>query len=164
MRIMGLDPGLRHTGWGVITHEGTRLKPIAAGVISISPKLDFAERLKKLFDELVMLIDAHSPDEVAVEETFVNVNPASTLKLGMARGVVMLAPAHAGLQVHEYTANQVKKAIVGKGHADKNQMTFMIKRLLPGIDLARHDAADALAIAVCHAHMAGSMVKWQERA
>lgn len=161
MRIMGLDPGLRHTGWGVISYEGNRLKPVAAGVISISPKLSFAERLKKLFDALVLVIESHKPHEVAVEETFVNVNPASTLKLGMARGVVMLAPAHLGVPVSEYTANQVKKAIVGKGHADKNQVSFMIERLLPGIDLTRHDAADALAIAVCHAHMAGSLEKWR---
>lgn len=161
---MGIDPGLRHTGWGVIEHVGTRLTPVAAGVISVSPKLDFAERLKKLFDELVAQIQLHAPEQVAVEETFVNVNPKSTLKLGMARGVVMLAPAHVGLPVFEYSANQVKKAIVGKGHADKSQVTFMIERLLPGIDLARHDAADALAIALCHAHTYSSTQQWGKSA
>ncbi len=151
MRLIGLDPGLRLTGWGVIEVEGNRLRHVAHGVVKVAPANTLAERLRELFDGVAGVIEAQCPLEAAVEETFVNVNPGSTLKLGQARGVVMLAPARAGLQVFEYSANLVKKSVVGSGHADKNQIAMMVSRLLPGVD-ARADAADALAVAICHAH------------
>ncbi|MFO1082620.1 MAG: crossover junction endodeoxyribonuclease RuvC [Reyranellaceae bacterium] len=151
MRLIGLDPGLRLTGWGVIDVEGNRLRHVAHGVVSVAADATLAERLHRLFEGVAAVIEAQRPCEAAVEETFVNVNPGSTLKLGQARGVVMLAPARAGLPVYEYAANLVKKSVTGVGHADKRQVAMMIGRLLPGID-ATSDAADALAVAVCHAH------------
>lgn len=151
MRLIGLDPGLRLTGWGVIEVEGNRLRHVAHGVVKAATAGTLAERLKELFEGVAGVIEAQQPFEAAVEETFVNVNPGSTLKLGQARGVVMLAPARAGLQVFEYSANLVKKSVVGAGHADKHQVAMMVGRLLPGVD-AKNDAADALAVAICHAH------------
>lgn len=151
MRLIGLDPGLRLTGWGVIEVEGNRLRHVAHGVVKVAPAGTLAERLRKLFEGVAGVIEAQCPIEAAVEETFVNVNPGSTLKLGQARGVVMLAPARAGLEVFEYSANLVKKSVVGAGHADKNQIAMMVSRLLPGV-VAKADAADALAVAICHAH------------
>jgi crossover junction endodeoxyribonuclease RuvC len=151
MRLIGLDPGLRLTGWGVIDVEGNRLRHVAHGVIKVAGDRSLAERLCELFDGVAAVIAAQQPVEAAVEETFVNVNPGSTLKLGQARGVVMLAPARAGLPVFEYAANQVKKSVTGVGHAEKRQIAMMIGRLLPGIE-ATADAADALAVAICHAH------------
>ena len=151
MRLIGLDPGLRLTGWGVIEVEGNRLRHVAHGVVKVATAGTLAERLRELFEGVVRVVEAQRPVEAAVEETFVNVNPGSTLKLGQARGVVMLAPARAGLQVFEYSTNLVKKSVVGTGHADKNQVAMMVGRLLPGVD-ARQDAADALAVAICHAH------------
>jgi crossover junction endodeoxyribonuclease RuvC len=151
MRLLGLDPGLRLTGWGVIDVEGNRLRHVAHGVVKAAVDRSLAERLNDIFDGVAAVILAHRPEEAAVEETFVNVNPASTLKLGQARGVVMLAPARSGLAVFEYAATLVKKSVVGTGHADKNQVAMMVGRLLPGID-ATADAADALAVAICHAH------------
>ena len=151
MRLLGLDPGLRLTGWGVIDVDGNRLRHVAHGVVKVAADRSLAERLNELFEGVVAVIAAQQPTEAAVEETFVNVNPASTLKLGQARGVVMLAPAQAGLPVFEYAANLVKKSVVGVGHADKNQVAMMVGRLLPGI-VATADAADALAVAICHAH------------
>jgi len=151
MRLIGLDPGLRLTGWGVIEVEGNRLRHVAHGVIKVSVEGTLAVRLDQLFDGVATVVAAHRPEEAAIEETFVNVNPASTLKLGQARGVVMLAPARAGLPVFEYAANLVKKSVVGAGHADKRQIAMMVGRLLPGVAAAA-DAADALAIAICHAH------------
>jgi crossover junction endodeoxyribonuclease RuvC len=151
MRLLGLDPGLRLTGWGVIDVEGNRLRHVAHGVVKAAVDRSLAERLNDIFDGVAAVILAHRPEEAAVEETFVNVNPASTLKLGHARGVVMLAPARSGLAVFEYAATLVKKSVVGTGHADKNQVAMMVGRLLPGID-ATADAADALAVAICHAH------------
>jgi len=151
MRLIGLDPGLRLTGWGVIDVEGNRLRHVAHGVIKVATTGSLAERLNELFDSVVAVVEAQRPGEAAVEETFVNVNPGSTLKLGQARGVVLLAPARAGLPVYEYAANLVKKSVVGAGHADKQQIAMMVGRLLPGID-ATADAADALAVAICHAH------------
>jgi crossover junction endodeoxyribonuclease RuvC len=151
MRLIGFDPGLRLTGWGVIEVEGNRLRHVAHGVIKVSVEGSLASRLDNLFEGVVAALAAHTPDEAAVEETFVNVNPASTLKLGQARGVVLLAPARAGLPVFEYAANLVKKSVVGAGHADKRQIAMMVGRLLPGVT-ATADAADALAIAICHAH------------
>jgi crossover junction endodeoxyribonuclease RuvC len=151
MRLIGLDPGLRLTGWGVIDVEGNRLRHVAHGVIKIAGDRPLADRLCELFDGVTAVLAAQQPVEAAVEETFVNVNPGSTLKLGQARGVVMLAPARAGLPVFEYAANLVKKSVTGVGHAEKRQIAMMVGRLLPGID-ATADAADALAVAICHAH------------
>lgn len=153
VRIIGLDPGLNHTGWGVIDAAGNALHYIACGRITTAAKTDtMGERLSTLYAALKTIIETHTPDEAAVEETFVNKNALSALKLGMARGVVMLAPAHAGLSVAEYAANVVKKSISGYGHADKNQVAQMVKMLMPSAELESPDAADALAIAVCHAH------------
>ncbi len=151
MRLIGLDPGLRLTGWGVIEVEGNRLRHVAHGVVKVATGGTLAERLRELFEGVAGIVAAQQPLEAAVEETFVNVNPGSTLKLGQARGVVMLAPARAGLPVYEYAANLVKKSVTGAGHADKHQIAMMVGRLLPGVD-ATQDAADALAVAICHAH------------
>jgi crossover junction endodeoxyribonuclease RuvC len=151
MRLIGLDPGLRLTGWGVIEVEGNRLRHVAHGVVRVAAAGPLAGRLRDLFDGVAAIVDIHHPGEAAVEETFVNINPGSTLKLGQARGVVMLAPARAGLPVFEYAANLIKKSVTGVGHADKRQIAMMVGRLLPGID-AESDAADALAVAICHAH------------
>lgn len=151
-RILGLDPGLRHTGWGIVLQDGTRLSFVAAGRINPDPDLPMAERLKALSESLAQVIALHGPSEAALEETFVNKNAASALKLGQARGVAMLAAAVAGLDVTEYSANKVKKAVTGYGHADKDQIQAMIRVLLPGANALSADAADALAVAVCHAH------------
>ena len=151
VRILGLDPGLRHTGWGVIEAHGNRLSYIADGVVHPNPDLSLAERLQALFLEVQGLVATYAPDECAIEDTFVSKNPSSTLKLGHARAAAMLAPAVAGIRVSEYTPNLVKKSVVGAGHADKNQVAAMMRMLLPGSD-AKKDAADALAVAVCHAH------------
>jgi crossover junction endodeoxyribonuclease RuvC len=152
IRILGLDPGLRNTGWGIIEYEGNRLSHIAHGVIHSQSGDELATRLSQLYDGLMGIIQAHHPDEAAVEETFVNKNPASALKLGMARGIVLLAPAQSGLVVGEYAANRVKKSVTGVGHADKNQIALMVQRLLPQCGTVSADAADALAVAICHAH------------
>jgi crossover junction endodeoxyribonuclease RuvC len=151
MRLIGLDPGLRLTGWGVIDVEGNRLRHVAHGVIKVSIEGSLAARLHELFEGIAAIVSEQKPIEAAVEETFVNVNPVSTLKLGQARGVVLLAPARAGLPVFEYAANLVKKSVTGAGHADKRQIAMMVGRLLPGVE-ATSDAADALAVAICHAH------------
>ena len=154
VRILGLDPGLRHTGWGLIESRGQGLRYIASGVINPNVKEEsLALRLAELFEKLHDVVKTCAPDEAVVEEVFVNKNPGSTLKLGMARGVVLLVPAHLEIPVFEYTANQVKKSVVGTGHADKNQVMFMVRRLLPTAppDM-KLDAADALAVALCHAH------------
>lgn len=151
MRILGIDPGLQRTGWGVIDVEGSRLTHVAHGVIKTVASESLAERLRTIFDELDRLIVLWKPLTAAVEETFMNNNPASALKLGQARGAAMLAPACAGLPVGEYPANLIKKSVVGAGHADKAQVQAMIKILLPGVEAAS-DAADALAVAICHAH------------
>ena len=151
MRLIGLDPGLRLTGWGVIDVMGNRLRHVAHGVVKVPADQSLAGRLCMLFETIAAVIAAQQTTEAAVEETFVNVNPGSTLKLGQARGVVMLAPARAGLPVFEYSANLVKKSVVGAGHADKHQVAMMVGRLLPGV-VATADAADALAVAICHAH------------
>ena len=150
MRLIGLDPGLRLTGWGVIDVDGNRLRHVAHGVIKVSIEGSLAARLHELFEGIAAIVAEQQPMEAAVEETFVNINPGSTLKLGQARGVVLLAPARAGLPVFEYAANLVKKSVVGAGHADKRQIAMMVGRLLPGV-VATADAADALAVAICHA-------------
>ena len=153
IRIIGLDPGLRRTGWGVISAEGARLRWIAHGVVTPPETAPFAERLVHLLDHVAAVCADHGCDEAAVEEVFVNVNPSSTLKLGHARAAVMLAPAKAGLTVAEYSPNLIKKAVVGAGHADKSQIAFMVKRLLPTAGDVKADAADALAVAITHAQL-----------
>jgi len=152
IRIIGLDPGLRRTGWGIVSVQGSRLTHVAHGVIKPDETLPLAERLLILFDAVAAVLAEHQPHEAAVEETFVNNNPSSTLKLGHARAAAMIAPAKAGLLVAEYAATVVKKAVVGVGNADKAQVAFMIKRLLPSAGDPTADAADALAVAICHAH------------
>ena len=154
MRVLGLDPGLQHTGWGVIDVSGSRLRHVAAGAVHSDSDRPLADRLVQLHDGLTAVISEWRPDEAAVEETFVNKNPTSTLKLGLARGVVLLVPALAGLAVAEYPANLVKKSVVGAGHADKTQVQTMVSLLLPGSGKSGADAADALAVAICHAHHA----------
>ncbi|HZU89177.1 MAG TPA: crossover junction endodeoxyribonuclease RuvC [Stellaceae bacterium] len=160
MRVLGLDPGLRHTGWGVIEVAGSRLGHVADGVVHAPTDLPLAERLVRLFRELGAVIERFRPDEAAVEETFVNKNAASTLKLGLARGVVLLAPAERGVTVAEYSANMIKKSVVGAGHAEKTQVQMMVRRLLPGCDILQPDAADALAVAICHAHHSRTLNAW----
>lgn len=152
-RILGLDPGLRRTGWGVITAEGSRLRWVAHGVISPPEAAPFSERLLHLLEAVGHVCADHACDEAAIEEVFVNMNPSSTLKLGHARAAVMLAPAKQGLSVAEYAANLIKKAVVGAGHADKSQVAFMVKRLLPAAGDVTADAADALAVAITHAQL-----------
>ena len=160
MRVLGLDPGLRHTGWGVIDVAGNRLRHVADGVVHAPTDLPLAERLVALFRQLTAVIERFHPDEAAVEESFVNKNAASTLKLGVARGVVLLVPAERGVPVAEYSANLVKKSVVGAGHAEKAQVQMMVRRLLPGCAIAAPDAADALAVAICHAHHVGTLRAW----
>ena len=154
MRILGIDPGLERTGWGVIDVDGSRLSFVAAGVIRSKPAEAMAIRLCRIDAELTDILLRFKPNSAAVEETFVNKNAASSLKLGQARGVAILAPARAGLDVAEYAANTVKKSVVGAGHAAKDQVGMMIKVLLPQSGELAVDAADALAVAICHAHHA----------
>jgi crossover junction endodeoxyribonuclease RuvC len=162
MLLLGLDPGLRHTGWGVIDSVGVRLRHVANGAVHSDPGLPLPERLVQLHDGLVSVIDEYQPEGAAVEETFVNKNPTSTLKLGLARGVVLLVPARAGLPVAEYPANQIKKSVVGVGHAAKEQVQRMVQVLLRGCALATDDAADALAVAICHAHHLSTHERWRD--
>lgn len=152
VRIIGLDPGLRRTGWGVIETDGVRLSYVASGVITSTAEDDLAFRLRELYDGITAIIVTHRPREAAVEETFVNENPRSTLKLGQARGIALLVPALKGLAVSEYTPNLVKKSVVGAGHAEKHQIQAMIGFLLPRAKFDSADEADALAIAICHAN------------
>ncbi len=152
IRILGLDPGLRKTGWGLIVSEGTKLSYVACGVVTSDGDLSLALRLKQLHDRLMEVVTAWRPDEVAVEETFVNKDAQATLKLGHARAIALLVPALSGIPVAEYGANQVKKTVVGVGHAEKAQVLAMVKVLLPKADPKKADAADALAIAIAHAH------------
>ena len=160
MRLMGLDPGLRITGWGIIDIDGNRMRHVADGCVKSNAKLPLAERLVQLYEGVEEIIKRFGPIEAAVEETFVNKNPNSTLKLGQARGVVMLTPARAGLSVSEYTPNQVKKTVVGTGHAGKEQVQMMVKTLLPTATMESADAADALAVAICHAQHRNTPDKW----
>jgi len=152
IRILGIDPGLRRTGWGVIGCEGNRLIYVACGCVETDEKLALAERLVTIHDGLMRIVDEFHPDEAAVEATFVNRDAVATLKLGQARGIALLVPAKAGVLVAEYAPNLVKKTIVGAGHAEKAQIRMMIGVLLPKADPQTEDAADALAIAVTHAH------------
>ncbi|MCX5616317.1 crossover junction endodeoxyribonuclease RuvC [Bombella sp. TMW 2.2559] len=152
IRLMGIDPGLRFMGWGIVDVEGNRLRHVADGVLATQSGDDVPRRLCDLHEGLMKLIRHYGPTEAAVEETYVNRNGSSTLKLGYARGVALLVPALAGLSVHEYGAMAVKRSVVGTGAATKEQVTMMVRRLLPGAEVRRADASDALAIAICHAH------------
>jgi len=152
VRLLGIDPGLRFTGWGIIEADGNRLRHIGDGVIATDSAAPVSERLKVLHDALAALLATHRPAEAAVEETYVNRNGTATLKLGYARGVALLAPALAGIPVTEYGAKSVKLSVVGTGGAAKEQVQMMVRRLLPGASIRRADAADALAVAICLAH------------
>jgi crossover junction endodeoxyribonuclease RuvC len=152
VRIIGIDPGLRRCGWGVIEAAGNRLSFVACGVVTPPVKAELSVRLVHLFTDIGALIRELGPDEAAVEETFVNQGERSALLLGQARGVALMTPASLGLPVAEYAANLIKKSVVGAGHADKTQVQAMVRILLPQADVSKADAADALAIAICHAH------------
>jgi crossover junction endodeoxyribonuclease RuvC len=158
IRILGIDPGLRRTGWGVVVIDGNRLSFLACGSLATDDKALLAVRLVAIHNGLRRVVDEYSPDEAAVEATFVNKDATATLKLGQARGIAMLVPAAAGLPVAEYAPNLVKKTIVGAGHSEKIQIRMMVKVLLPKADPQSDDAADALAIAICHAHHRQSAV------
>jgi crossover junction endodeoxyribonuclease RuvC len=153
IRVLGLDPGLRRTGWGVIDAIGTRLKFVATGTITSDSECALADRLVQLHKGLSEIIATHRPDVAAVENTFVNKDPVATLKLGQARAMALFTPASLGLEVYEYAPTQVKKAVVGGGHAEKDQVHHMVKVLLPQAVIAGPDAGDALALAICHAHL-----------
>ncbi len=150
--LVGLDPGLRFTGWGVVESSGNRIRHVADGVIATDGDDPVPGRLRALHDALAALLAEWAPAEAAVEQTYVNRNGAATLKLGYARGVVLLAPALRDIPVAEYGAMEVKRAVVGTGAATKDQVAVMVRRLLPGAVIRRADAADALAVAICHAH------------
>ncbi|PPR18786.1 MAG: Crossover junction endodeoxyribonuclease RuvC [Alphaproteobacteria bacterium MarineAlpha9_Bin7] len=152
VRLIGLDPGLRKTGWGIVDFDGSRLSYVACGAISTPMSMAMAGRLAVLYGGLAEIIETWKPNSAAVEETFVNKNASSALKLGQARGVVLLAPALAGLDVAEYHNRAVKLAVVGTGRAEKQQISTMVRHLLPTADPQSADAADALAVAICHAH------------
>ncbi|MFZ1170721.1 crossover junction endodeoxyribonuclease RuvC [Bradyrhizobium sp.] len=156
VRILGIDPGLRRTGWGVIEVEGNRLLFVGCGSVEPPQDLPLASRLLAIHEGLAAVLGDFRPAEAAVEQTFVNKDGVATLKLGQARGVAMLSPAMFGISVSEYAPNQVKKTVVGAGHADKNQIMVMLKVLLPKAEPKSSDAADALAVAITHAHHRGS--------
>lgn len=159
MRVLGLDPGLRVTGWGVVDVDGNRLRHVADGIVRSDERLSLAERLTQLHRGVLAVIAQWQPQEAAVEQTFVNKNPESTLKLGQARGVILLAPALAGLPVGEYAATLVKQSVVGTGRAAKDQVGMMVRTLLPGCMVESPDAADALAVAICHSHHRATAVR-----
>ena len=163
MKILGLDPGLGTTGWGLIEAEGNRLRHLANGQLKTDTGAPLPRRLAALADQLEALLADHAPAAAAVEEVFVNKNPQSTLKLGQARGVVIMIAARAGIEVGEYAARLVKKAVVGNGNAEKAQVHAMVSRLLPGVPIAGPDAADALAVAITHAHHLASARATQNR-
>ena len=158
IRIVGIDPGLRRTGWGVVESQGNALRFVAAGTVRSNDKDPLAARLCQLHDGLNRMLAQQAPDEAAVEATFVNKDARATLKLGQARGIAMLVPALAGLEVSEYAPNAVKKAVIGVGHGDKKQIHMMVRVLIPKAVFDSEDAADALAIAICHAHHRQSAV------
>jgi|SRR6185312_14042943 len=159
IRILGLDPGLGSMGWGVIALDGTRLLHIEHGVIATKPALGLGLRLVALHRALSEVIARLAPSTIAVEQAFVAKDPSAALKLGHARAVALLAAAEAGLEIAEYAPNQIKKCVVGAGHAGKEQVQFMVKRLLPACGVTKADAADALAAAIAHAHLAGTRAR-----
>jgi crossover junction endodeoxyribonuclease RuvC len=150
--ILGIDPGLRHTGWGIISYKGSLLKLVASGVIDTNSKEKLSHRLLFLSEALKAMLDKYQPVHAAMEEIFLNKNPATTIKLSHARGAIMASIAAVGVEIEEYAPKTVKKTIVGVGNADKEQVLFMIKRMLPGKEITSYDEADALAVAICHAH------------
>lgn len=154
MRVLGIDPGLQKCGWGVVDVDGSRLRFVACGLVKTTADMPLYARLARIDEELARIMALHRPSVAAIEETFMNNNAASALKLGAARGAAILSAARAGLEVHEYAANMVKKAVVGAGHAAKEQIGMMIRTLLPASGRVGADEADALAIAICHAHHA----------
>lgn len=157
MKILGIDPGLQKTGWGIIEADGNALHYIACGLIKTDSDLSLAERLCQIDEGMQAVLNLYKPDEAAIEETFMNNNAASAIKLGAARGVAMVVPARAGIMVHEYAANLIKKSVVGNGHATKDQMEMMVRTLIPAVGRGLGaDEADAIAIAICHAHHASS--------
>jgi len=156
IRILGLDPSLVKCGWGIVRAQGLKITHVAHGVIKPNTKQDLALRINTLYNDINDIIKIHTPDEAAVEDMFLKNNPNSAIKLGYARAVCLLAPAQAGLYVGEYSARKVKKSVVGTGTADKTQVAAMMNVLLPGQNLKPGDAADALAIAICHAHRASA--------
>ena len=160
IRVIGFDPGLRNTGWGIIDIDGNRLAYVADGTVRSIKGDPLARRLRDIHEGLAKVLTIYDPDEAAVEETFVNKNPTTTLKLGEARGVVLLAPALIGLPVAEYSANKIKKSVVGVGHAGKPQVQMMVSRLLPGCEFESADSADALAVAICHSHVSITSRRW----
>lgn len=159
IRILGLDPGLAHMGWGMIALDGTRLLHIAHGVIATRTAQGLGPRLMVLHRALGAVIAEHAPSAIAVEQAFVAKDPSAALKIGQARAVALLAAAQAGLEIAEYSPNQIKKCVVGAGHAGKDQVQFMVKRLLPFCGVTQADAADALAAAIAHAHIAGTRAR-----
>jgi crossover junction endodeoxyribonuclease RuvC len=159
IRIIGIDPGLRRTGWGIIESEGSRLSYVADGYVGSDEDRALAQRLVQLRDQLTEVFAAWQPMEAAVEETFVNKDARATLKLGHARAIALLIPASGGIPVAEYAPNSVKKAVVGAGHAEKHQIHHMVKLLLPRCEPKSADSADALAIAICHAHSRGGTAR-----
>ena len=159
MRFLGIDPGLNKTGWGIINFENGKLTYIADGVIQTDANDSISQRLLKIHNELIAVVAEFKPQETAIEEIFVNKNPTSTLKLAQARGVAILSTSLQGLQVFEYSPNEIKKAVVGNGHAEKKQIATMIKILLSGYQHKSSDSADALAIAICHAHSSVGKIK-----
>ncbi len=164
IRILGVDPGLRNTGWGIIDAHGSRLVFVASGRVQSDAGASMGARLRQLHEGLARVIADHAPQEAAVEETFVNRDPQSALKLGQARGVALTVPALAGLEVEEYAANVVKKTVVGNGHAGKEQIAMMVRVLLPLSQAMSADAADALAVAICHAQHRGARALARRRA
>jgi crossover junction endodeoxyribonuclease RuvC len=164
MRILGIDPGLQKLGWGVVETDGSRLRFVAAGLVRTTAKLPLYARLAEIDHGLAAVLAAHGPAVAAIEETFMNNNAASALKLGAARGAAIVSAARAGLAVHEYAANLVKKSVVGSGHAAKQQVGLMIRTLLPAAGRLGEDEADALAIAICHAHHAQTAGNYAARA
>ena len=164
IRIIGIDPGLRRTGWGVVESDGVRLAYVASGLIASDSESDLAHRLRQLYQGLCGVIATHKPQEAAVEETFVNKDARSTLKLGQARGIALLAPACAGLKVAEYPPNVIKKTVTGTGHGEKRQIQAMVGFLLPKARFESADEADALAIAICHASHRASATMIARRA
>ena len=161
MRVMGIDPGLRNLGWGVIDVDGSRLTHVANGICHSDAGEDLARRLVDLHGQLTEVLRRFAPETAAIEHTFVNKDAVATLKLGQARGIALLVPAQAGLPIAEYAPNAVKKAVVGVGHAAKAQIDHMVRLYLPGVEIAGPDAADALAIAICHSHHAQSAGRLQ---
>ncbi|MGH6800503.1 MAG: crossover junction endodeoxyribonuclease RuvC [Methylocella sp.] len=153
VRIIGVDPGLRNMGWGIVEDLGARLTYVASGILHSNAQMPLATRLRELHEGLAFVISGYAPVEAAVEETFVNRDPQSALKLGQARGIALVVPALAGLPVAEYAANLIKKTVTGTGHAEKAQIAMMVKTLLPGSGAQGADAADALAVAITHARV-----------